>query len=260
MNKYYHDKDNNKILIGYKELYNTYNLIKGIHNHAIYFFNGFSQVKGTTEVVINLIKADLNFKEYHVKLYDDYSTKISFSEKYEFVNFNEIKSNVIKHEIVEAIKERNSNMFDEILEFESPLLYDEFSYKPHFKWNALSSDAFDYEAEAVIADGLLEDVINSIPAEPKLPLSGVFSSNDSTNNIIINSGTGLYSSFYDTPNDLQSSGTVQISSGSNNVLMYDGKSELKMVNSPQNNMKILSKKSKKKNNKISIKEDKLIVL
>ena len=341
MSKYYHDTFDNKITIDHEELYDTYNIIKGIHGHAHYFFNGFSEIKGTCEVVINLIKADLGFENYHTVLYNDNGKETMFSEKYKFVNFNNIKSVDIKNEIAEAIKERNPNVFIEMLECESPQIFNPSTLKPFYKWNAISADDFNYGEAAAEADCLLDDVVGCLPDEENMNTTdeNILTITDRITFKKITKG-GVYSIYYEMSGEPNSQphttflyegdkvsyprgstyikvnnkqttniqpillpltgnviagntisigsaascngttitiadhsasmfdlggGTFKINNpeaiSNNKILMSDGTSEVKWVDPPQNNgMKILSKNGKKKNNKISIEEDKLIIL
>jgi len=160
MSKYSFDRYKNNVTIDESyDLYNTLNVIKNINDHVHYFFNGFSEIKDTNEVVINLIKADLNFKEYHNIMYYDNGADIIFLEKYEFVNFNKIKNNEIKHEIAMAIKERNPSGFHEALIETSSLMFNPVSLKPFYTWEGIGLSGFDFKNEGLLVERLLIIVI-----------------------------------------------------------------------------------------------------
>lgn len=246
MNKYLHDLEYNKIFIyPHKETYSIFNLMKGIHGNAHYFFNGFSEIMGTNEIAINLIKADENGIEYHPIMYHNVNKKINkyimFTDKYEFVNFNDIKDFKTKWEIGKAIRLYSEESYKQMFEQIGSVMYDQTNFQPSYKLKGLDCDDFNYKQQAEEVDTYLDKVVDKLN-EFKV-----------TGNIAIGSNTAASGDYsIGIRNDYACSGST--------LQFHDGTSKLEWIEPQNYGMKIIPKKSKKRNNKVCVTEDKLIIL
>ena len=165
MSKYLHDSGINNVTVNHTELYSIFNLMKGIHGNAHYFFNGFSEVKGTNEVVINIIKADEKGSEYHVVMYNDHGKETMFTEKYEFINFNNIKNSDIKNEIGAAIRLYSDDSYKKMFKEIGAAMYSDINFKPKYNLKGINCDGFDYDIQGAELDRLLDRVVGELPDE-----------------------------------------------------------------------------------------------
>lgn len=151
MDKYHFDENKNRMFINNDDLYSDLNIIKNINGTAHYFFNGFAYKKETKEIVIDLIRANSQFSEYQNVMCKGKYRKMKFSDKYEFINFNDIKNDGIKNSIVVAIQERNP---DEAMEMFTWVDSTNGGY-----WEAEDRDLLQNYEEDIVDDFLEEMVL-----------------------------------------------------------------------------------------------------
>lgn len=320
--------------------YSIFNIIKNVNGTAHYFFNGFERIQGTHEIVIKLIRANKTFSDSTNIMHDGRRKNIKFTDKYYFVNFNDIKDINEQNQIAEAIKEKDYAAYNEMFKV-SPTLYDEnfntsnkiianldhtFDYKgigerlgeilskfvKHYSKSGIKKDKplhvkrennyridetgrydikylnsqFDHKAKLTEGDiitlpnGAKHIYVNGKPfssqdnpiaiGDPPTNNSLAIGTNAHGNNIVTSNGTSEIlggktitiadhsNSNFNINSNCGSTGIIT-TTPNGQVLKYDN-GETKWVTPELTGMKILSKNSKKKNNKISIEEDELIIL
>jgi len=224
--------------------YDTFNIIKNKNGSAHYFFNGFERIKGTDEIVIKLIRANDTFSDYANIMYDGRRKNIKFSDKYEFINFNKIKDHNIKLEIAAAIKIKDRSAYDDFFNIEEG---NHGSYK-RTNIEAVDGDTFDYDGTALKIDQHLAGLIKYFKKTPKQVTPKVFDGDT----ISVGNYAGSASSDY---------GTITIRD-TNSSFVVNNPNAFTVGNgtTKSDNVIIISRNRKKRNNKIILSPEKLIIL
>jgi hypothetical protein len=221
--------------------YDTFNIIKNKNGSAHYFFNGFERIKGTDEIIIKLIRANDSFTDYNNVMYDGRRKNIKFSDKYEFINFNEIKEHNIKLEIAEAIKLKDRSAYDDFFHINNT---NHGNYK-RSNIDAVDGDTFDYDGNTLKIDQHLAGLIKYFKKTPKQATPKVFD------------GDTISVAGYASSNQ----GNITIRD--TNSFIVDNPNAFTIGNgttSISNNPIIISRNRKKRNNKIILSPAKLIIL
>jgi len=220
--------------------YNIFNIIKNVNGTAHYFFNGFSRIDGTNEIVINLIRANKTCSEYANIMYDGKRNDIKFSEKYKFINFNDIDNNQIKDDIVEAIELKDYPEYVRSIK-NTATLFDS-DLMPFKRYHTIPTNKYNYINEADFLNNQLEKITKNYVKVGNITFNGSSQSSGTT----INYG------------DLHSGGDL----GDNNLFYnsYEGKFNVGTKLVEGSDTIIISNHRRKKDNKIILPSDEVIVL